>query len=476
MYIITDETVTTGDRWFVDSGSAVAADSVGAGTSPDSPFLTWDYAVGIATANNGDTIYLMPGHAETITAAGGVTLDKAGIRTIGIGEGSDRPTFTFTTANGASILITAASNVVKNIIAVGNKDGLTSPFHIQAADCELDIEYRDTSSLIEAVTAVLTTAAASRLKLKIKYLGFTAGDACVRAIRLVGVTRGYVDIDYYGSASIAVIGFTDTASIDVKIVGNFYNNDTVLTKNVVDTIGGSTWTVNGFEGKGGYPVSGGSSSTPAADDLSAIATQANKIDAATLAVSPTANSLAAFIASGGTALGTELADSKSIVDAIGHTGTAFHTTGVGYWTEKTISASADEITEDLFLVAGGPIQITSLVGYVNVLIGANITTAKVILDATLGAGYDLEFSTAVAITDDAVGTIYIFSDANPAVLTPLTPGAASGGTQLMKGGWFCPAGMIEQTMSADPGGAVGDHITWYMTYRPLIAGVTVTAQ
>ena len=211
-------------------------------------------------------------------------------------------------------------------------------------------------------------------------------------------------------------------------------------------------------------------------EVAAILADTDTISGVTLPANPTANSLAAFIASGGTALGTELADSRSIVDALGHTGTAFHTTGLGYWARKTITVAADEVTQDLFLVAGGAIQIISLIGYVDVEIGAVITTAIIILDATAGAGYDLEFSTAVAITGDVVGTMYMFSDANPAVLTPLTPGAASGGTQLMKGGWFCPAGMIEQTMSADPGGAVGDHLTWYLTYEPLVTGVTVTAQ
>ncbi len=47
----------------------------------------------------------------------------------------------------------------------------------------------------------------------------------------------------------------------------------------------------------------------------------DKIDSATLAISPTAGSLARFIASGGTALGTALADSKSLVDALGTNGT-----------------------------------------------------------------------------------------------------------------------------------------------------------
>jgi hypothetical protein len=77
--------------------------------------------------------------------------------------------------------------------------------------------------------------------------------------------------------------------------------------------------------------------------------------------------------------------------------------------------------------------------------------------------------------ENIVGTVYVFSNANPSVLTPLTPGAAGGGTVLGTQ-WIVHEGMLEQTMSADPGGAAGDHITWYMTYVPLAASITVTAQ
>ncbi len=54
----------------------------------------------------------------------------------------------------------------------------------------------------------------------------------------------------------------------------------------------------------------------------AILADTDTISGATLPADPAANSLAAFVASGGTALGTELADSKSLVDAIGSTGAA----------------------------------------------------------------------------------------------------------------------------------------------------------
>lgn len=146
-----------------------------------------------------------------------------------------------------------------------------------------------------------------------------------------------------------------------------------------------------------------------------------------------------------------------------------------YWQPRVSSVSADEVTQDLFAVAGGPIQILEFYGTVDVAIGANATTCKIISDATAGAAFDNEFTTAVAITDDAAGTLYVFTAANPSVLTPLTGGGSAGATNFQVN-WYCPVGAIEQTMSADPGGAAGDHITWYMVWRPLAAGVTVTPQ
>ncbi len=144
-----------------------------------------------------------------------------------------------------------------------------------------------------------------------------------------------------------------------------------------------------------------------------------------------------------------------------------------YWMPHVSTASVDEVTADLFTVAGGAIQILQLYGHVDVVIGAAVTTCKIWVDSTAGAESDYDFSTAVAITDDAVGTLYVFSVANPAVLTPITGGTANGAGNVQLP-WYCPIGVVEQEMSADPGGAAGDHITWTMVWRPLAAGVTVT--
>jgi hypothetical protein len=79
------------------------------------PFATIDYAVGRCTANNGDIIMVKPGHTETISAAGGLDLDVAGITIIGLGEGSDQPVVALDTATTADVDIDAANVTVENI-------------------------------------------------------------------------------------------------------------------------------------------------------------------------------------------------------------------------------------------------------------------------------------------------------------------------------------------------------------------------
>ena len=64
VFTVSDIVDHPGDIFFVDSGAATAADSAGAGRSPDAPFATIDYAIGQCAANNGDVIYVMPGHTD----------------------------------------------------------------------------------------------------------------------------------------------------------------------------------------------------------------------------------------------------------------------------------------------------------------------------------------------------------------------------------------------------------------------------
>ena len=94
IFTIVDQSMTTGDIWFVDSNCTGGGTTSGYGRNPDSAFTTLASALAQATASKGDIIYVMPGHAETLTAA--LAVNVAGIKIIGLGNGSNRPTFTLT--------------------------------------------------------------------------------------------------------------------------------------------------------------------------------------------------------------------------------------------------------------------------------------------------------------------------------------------------------------------------------------------
>jgi len=88
MFSIIDINKHPGNVWFVNSATGINSD--GYGQNPDAPFDTIDYAIGKCTANNGDIIYVMPGHIETITGTD-ITVDIAGVSIIGLGKGSLMP-------------------------------------------------------------------------------------------------------------------------------------------------------------------------------------------------------------------------------------------------------------------------------------------------------------------------------------------------------------------------------------------------
>lgn len=224
------------------------------------PLATIDAAIGKCTASRGDVIMVKAGHAETITAAGGIACDVIGVSIVGLGTGNLRPTISFGTATTASILITAASTSITNIIGVSAIDALVNPIHVQAAGCTIDMEWQDPSSALQAVCPVLTTAAADNLVLNLKVVGIiSGGTAPVNAVVLVGVNTATVTMDFYGRASTAVVEFLTTACTNIEVYGYMYNSGAVTgAKNVVDTVTGSTWYANFYDGAAGTAPAGGS--------------------------------------------------------------------------------------------------------------------------------------------------------------------------------------------------------------------------
>lgn len=102
---------------FVDANAtnALDADDGIHGLTVQNPLATVDYAIGLCTASEQSVILVMPGHYEDYGDGEGFDVDVAGVKIVGIGEGSLRPRFDFNHAN-AICAVGANDVVLKNLV------------------------------------------------------------------------------------------------------------------------------------------------------------------------------------------------------------------------------------------------------------------------------------------------------------------------------------------------------------------------
>lgn len=194
VFTIQDMEAHPGTVRFVDASHAAASNALGGGRSPDKPFSTLAYVMANASSLTpalaaGDVIYVMPGHTETIATAAGIAIATAGVKVIGLGWGSKRPTFTFS-ATGSTWTITAAGVYLKNIRVTSSVNELVSMFAVSAADVTLDaVDYIDPGAALETIQFLLTTTAATRITVKnCFHYATTAAASAQLWIALVAVT------------------------------------------------------------------------------------------------------------------------------------------------------------------------------------------------------------------------------------------------------------------------------------------------
>lgn len=139
MFTIHDVIEHPGDIWFVGSAVTGATDGAGYGRNPDAPFAALDYAIQQATANQGDVIYLLPNHAETINTAGAIELDKAGISVIGLGNGENRPVITIgSSLDTSTVLVSAVDCLIRNVVMQPGNDGVDVLLDVNADDLTVE--------------------------------------------------------------------------------------------------------------------------------------------------------------------------------------------------------------------------------------------------------------------------------------------------------------------------------------------------
>jgi len=152
-----------GEVFWVNSTTVIAKGGIGGSNGNkgtyQQPFATIDYAIGRCTASRGDTIMVMPGHTETISAAGGIACDVAGVAIIGLGSGTLRPTITLDTLTTSSVTVSGANVSMKNLIFTANFADVATLFSPTATNfhCE-DCKFTDTAAGMNFVDIATTSA------------------------------------------------------------------------------------------------------------------------------------------------------------------------------------------------------------------------------------------------------------------------------------------------------------------------------
>jgi len=520
---------SSGNYYFV---SSTLGNNGNAG-SFDSPFATLAFAAAYPPLAANDVIVLLPSHAETVIAAGTITLNDANIRVVGLGNGDNRPKFTFSTATTASILISAANVSIDNILGVSGINSLANPIDITGNDCTItNFDWEDVAATYEAAH-VIRAVSVDDLTIQLRMKGLTGGSLSTSAIYLSGCSEVEIFLDYYGKSSVAAVNFYTTASNGVRVFGNCYISGTTnSSKIVVDTVGGSTWWAEVFDGSAGSFVAGGSATsgslTPASNTAlgnalygtgvaswPASAAHANSVSIAAV-LGYVQDSLQAASGSGIASwpASAAYANGKSLAAAIGYlqdnlingTGTVLTTNyslfdqisgtkGVAVWpasaghgngvnlaqvlgyvqdtAEKCVATTAATMTaatDTIFTVAGGPILLLQLVGVFQTVNTGAASTFAIQSNATAGGATAL--STASASTSGAAAGTMLTLAATVTGTLVTTAGTQIAVYPTAGTGWIIPVGTIQAIVGT--AGTVGT-VQWYLRYKPLAPGVTVTA-
>ncbi len=131
-----------GKVFWVNSSSVLAPGGISGSNGNDGtytrPFATLDYAIGKCTASRGDTIYIMPGYTQSMTAADAVDVDVHGVRIIGLGRGTLRPKFTYD--NSAGEFVIGADNVrIENLWFVPSVTAVTHAIDVESGATDAQI-------------------------------------------------------------------------------------------------------------------------------------------------------------------------------------------------------------------------------------------------------------------------------------------------------------------------------------------------
>ena len=224
--------MTTGNVFFVDSGSARASDG-NAGTDPDVPLATIDGAINRCTADNGDIIFAMPGHTESLTTAGQISMDVAGVSVIGLGIGHTRPRLTYDAAAG-SVTMTASNLRWSNIVHEASIASVTNAIvadntiqHIEIDNCRFTFDATGVEFTVMIKLGNGATDSADYVNIHDNWFEAENIDGCASALliddcQFVHIRNNLFTGDYNSVAIDGAAG--SSACLDYVIADNYVEN------------------------------------------------------------------------------------------------------------------------------------------------------------------------------------------------------------------------------------------------------------
>ena len=214
-----------GSAFFVDSVNGASGNG---GTAWDDAMATVDQAIAKCTANSGDKIYVAPYHVETeATAANIWEMSKAGVSLIGVLQGRQRPTFTFTHAS-ATATVSAPNCVVQNCKFVSGVEDLAVGLTLSAVSDGTTIDgcifIDGQTAILEMIIGISIAALATEITVTNSFFTtFATATATSTAIEAIGaadrlwVTHNVFSGDWNLKAPVHLLA---AKSLDVYIADN----------------------------------------------------------------------------------------------------------------------------------------------------------------------------------------------------------------------------------------------------------------
>ena len=443
--VVADQSRGTGRRVFVQATDGT--DATGYGANPEKPVASTAYAITLCTANDKDIVYLMPGHAETVTTT---ITPLAGMSIVGLGNGNGRAQLTPGAANLDLFTISAANVRIEGIYinesTVAATDTLftvTAPwFHLKNCHWDagandevgIDIGALACHTLIEDCSVMVTANGPD------SWIRFISANVDMPVIRrnFVVASDGADEFDD------EIIDFGGLAVRNPAIYDNVFDGHDVVVTSIDD-----------FGAVLGPVFAGNTYAGAAVNNDNVASTYVTLLDDGVAAAKIAADAITnAKIADN--ALSDEQIDADFTAKA-----------GLGI---QVTRAAADIFTGGqvaLFTVAGGPVLVTHLqVTTSAAAMSAGASNTQFLTNPTTGT--DAAMCAVLDIDGDEIGTVYSITGEPATAMT----GGSGGGAPAMIAPWIVPVGTIDVVSAADSGlgGALGACALWY---KPLVTGATV---